>query len=186
MEKEILTTYEIASRCHVDIKTVINWTNDGSLKAYKTKGGHRRIKRADLVEFLSKHNMPISLKKRILVVDDDESIRIALRESFESKGFIVYLADNGFTAGTIFEAKRPDVIILDFVMPGIDGINACKYIRKMEDLKHTKIIFLTGYPSKDNFKEAKKAGADICLAKPVDNEVLFKEVEEILGVFADG
>ena len=182
MEKKILTSYDVANFCLVDIKTVANWTADGSLKAYKTKGGHRRIMKEDLVEFLDKYNMPISLNKRILIVDDDVSIRMALKEFFESKGYVVDEAYNGFRAGRIFEAKRHEVIILDFVMPGVDGIDVCKYIREIEGTRHTEIILLTGYPSKQNFRKAKKAGADKCIAKPVKNEVLLKEVEKLLGL----
>lgn len=181
MDKLILSTYDIASFCHVDMKTVINWIDDGSLKAYKTKGGHRRVKKEDLLEFLDKYNMPVSLKKRILVVDDDESIRLGLKEFFESKNYIVDLADDGFKAGTIFEAKRPELIILDIIMPGGDGIKACKHIREVEGTKRAKILILTGYPSKENFSKAKAAGADKCLAKPVSNDAMLKEVEELIG-----
>ncbi len=181
MEKEILTSYDVAKYCQVDIKTVANWTADGSLKAYKTKGGHRRIKKDDFVKFLDKYNMPNSLNKKILIVDDDISIRLALKEFFESKEYIVDLADDGFKAGAIFEAKRPDVIILDIIMPGVNGIAACKYIREIEETRSTKIIMLTGYPSKENFRNAKEAGADKCLAKPVKNDALLKEVEKLVG-----
>jgi len=181
MEKQILTSYDVAKNCHVDIKTVANWTADGSLKAYKTKGGHRRIKKEDLEKFLKVHNMPISLNKRILIVDDDASIRMALKELFESKGYVVDLADDGFKAGTIFEAKRPDVIIMDIVMPGVNGIAACKHIRDIEGSKRTKIIVLTGYPSKENFKNAEKAGADKCIAKPVKNDAILNEIRQLLG-----
>lgn len=181
MEKNVFSTYDIAKHCQVDITTVISWTKDGSLKAYKTKGGHRRIIKEHLVEFLNKYNMPISFSKKILIVDDDASIRMALKEFFESKGYIVDLADDGFKAGTIFEAKRPDVIIMDIVMPGANGIAACKHIREIEGKKKTKIIVLTGYPSKENLRKAKKAGANKCIAKPVKNEELFKEVEKLIG-----
>ena len=181
MEKKIFTTHDIASLCHVDMKTVINWTKDGSLKAYKTKGGHRRIKKDDLIEFLNKYDMPISLKKSILIVDDDDSLRSALTEYFESKGYIVDETDDGFKAGVIFEAKRPDVVILDLVMPGIDGIKTCENIREIEGVKRTKIILLTGYASKENFKKAEESGADKCIAKPVESDVLFEEVEKLRG-----
>ncbi len=186
MKKQILTSYDVAKYCHVDIKTVANWTADGSLKAYRTKGGHRRIKKDDLEEFLNEHNMSVSLSKRILIVDDDASIRMGLEDFFELKGYAVDVAEDGFKAGTIFKTTRPEVVIMDFIMPGVDGIKACKHIREIEGSKCTKIIVLTGYPSKENFKNAKEAGADKCLAKPVQNEALLKEVEKLIGAHNSG
>ena len=186
MKKQILTSYDVANSCHVDIKTVANWTADGSLKAYKTKGGHRRIKKDDLEEFLEEHKMPIPLKRRILIVDDDASIRMALKDFFESKGYVADEADDGFKAGVIFKTTKPEVVIMDIIMSGMDGITACKHIREAEGTKNTKIVVLTGYPSKENFKKAKKAGADKCLAKPIKNEELLIEVEKLVGTDSNG
>ena len=79
MRRNILTTYDISKYCEVSFMTVIDWVNQGKLPAYKTPGGHRRIKKDDLVTFLKKHEMPIhpDLKhkvKKILVVDDEPNI----------------------------------------------------------------------------------------------------------------
>ena len=179
MVKERLTTHEVALCCHVNMSTVVNWIEDGSLKAYRTKGGHRRVKRDDLLDFMAEHKMPLPSNKRVLIVDDDESIRSGLKELFESEGYEVDTAVGGFEAGVLLQMKKPSVIILDLVMPGMDGFEVCEYISQQKSLKHTMVIVLTGYPSKDNIKKAKEAGANKCIAKPVDNLVILKEVKNL-------
>ena len=82
----------------------------------------------------------------------------------------------------LIEKNKPAVVVLDLIMPGLDGFWVCECIRKYEHLKHAKIIVLTGYPSKENIRKAKRAGANRVIAKPVDNEVILKEAAKLLGV----
>lgn len=180
MNKNVFTTYEVANLCNVTMSTVVNWIKDGSLAAYKTKGGHRRIKKEDLVEFANKHNMPIFFNKRMLIVDDDQAIQTGLQRIFEAEGYEVDVASNGFDAGMLLENRKPSIVILDLVMPGLDGFAVCTQIRKNKELKNTKIIVLTGYPSKENIAKAKKAGADKCLAKPIEKESIVAAVRNLL------
>ena len=180
MGKEIYTTHDVAKFCHVAMTTVVNWIEAGSLKAFKTKGGHRRVKRIDLMSFIKEHKMPISLSQNILVVDDDESIRVALKKMLEQGGYKVNVAANGFEAGMLIEIVRPDLVVLDLVMAGFDGFWVCEKIRSHQFLKSTKIIVLSGYPSKENWANAKKAGANRCLSKPIDGEKLLKEINNLL------
>ncbi|MDD5070207.1 MAG: response regulator [Candidatus Omnitrophica bacterium] len=180
MNTKVLTTHQVAKICHVTMNTVVNWINDGSLKAYKTKGGHRRIRKDDLDRFLKAYHMTVTNKTRILIVDDDKAIRLGLCDLFESRGYDVDSVHNAFMAGVFLESKCPDIVILDLRMPELDGFEVCQYIKESPTLKKTKIIVLTGYPSKDNFQKAKAAGAHCCIAKPVDSQVLFKTVEDLL------
>ena len=179
--KEVLTTHEVAKICHVTMTTVVNWIEEGALTAYKTKGGHRRVKKDDLIRFLEEHNMPIALKTNILVVDDEESIRKGFKKLLEKEGYSVDSAGNGFEAGITIERNRPSLVIVDLVMPEFDGFWVCKHIRKLEGLKNMKIIAMTGFPSDANIKKAKQSGANICLAKPIDNKVLLKEIRRLIG-----
>ncbi|MDD5069993.1 MAG: response regulator [Candidatus Omnitrophica bacterium] len=181
MMSEVLTTHQVAQYCHVTMTTVVNWIEDGSLPAYKTKGGHRRIKKNDLISFLKKHNMPVPSKRRIMIVDDDESIRDGFEKLFRAKGFEVDIAKNGFEAGVLIVMKQPEIVILDLIMPELDGFFVCEYIRKHSLLSHTKIIVLTGFPSKTNLKRAKDLKVNLCLSKPIDNETLITETERILN-----
>ncbi len=182
MNKTILTTYDVASICQVSINTVVNWIKDGSLRAHKTKGGHRRILKNDFDLFLKENNMPLSLKKKILIIEDDQSIRAGLEELFKSNGFEVATAENGFYGGMQLEKNRPSVVILDIIMPGLDGFWICECIRRHEYLHNTKIIILTGYPSIENIKRAKEAGANRVVAKPVDNTMILGLSNELLGL----
>ena len=182
MDKKILTTYEIARYCHVNISTVINWIGDGSLKAYRTKGGHRRVNKNNLIDFLTENGMPSYLHEGILIVDDETAIQEGLKELFENNGYKVDVAGNGFEAGILIEMKRPALLVLDLIMPGLDGFFVCNYVRKLKRLKHTKIIVLTGYPSKENIKKAKIAGANKVILKPVDNDAILNEVMKLIGV----
>lgn len=180
MVKDVFTTFEVAKYCKVTITTVVNWIKDGSLSAYKTKGGHRRIKRSDFEEFLRKHNMPVSFKQKVLIVDDDFSIQSGLRILFEAEKYEVEVASNGFEAGILVKEFMPTVVILDLIMPEFDGFSVCELIKKHKDLKHIKIIVLTGFPSQENLEKAKKAGADKCLAKPIENKLILETVSGLI------
>ncbi len=182
--KDLFTTYEVAQQFHVTMTTVVNWIEDGSLKAYRTKGGHRRITRDDFLSFAHEYEIPILEKKRLLIVDDDTSIQTGLKKIFEAEGYEVNIASDGFEAGVLLEKQRSAVVILDIIMPRIDGFSVCKYIKHHEHLKHTRIIVLTGYPSEENIRKAKEAGADVCIAKPVDSKILIEEVKKLSNVLS--
>src|SRR4030067_854179 len=100
---EILTVSQASKYCKVSPKTIINWIDGGHIKAYKTVGGHRRIKKEDLDEFLKKSGMPVpeeqkEQKKKILVVDDDKIIVETIVQALEEDeyGFEMISASDGF------------------------------------------------------------------------------------------
>jgi excisionase family DNA binding protein len=185
MNKTIFTTHDVASICQVSINTVVNWIKNGSLKAYKTKGGHRRILKEDFDHFLVSNQMPLNLKNKILIIDDEKTICEGLQEFFIDNGFEAATAENGFYGGMLLEKMRPSVVILDIFMPGLDGFWICECIRNHEYLFNTKIIILTGYPSPENIKRAKEAGANRVVTKPVDNHMLLKTTQELLGLYQE-
>lgn len=119
-------------------------------------------------------------KMRILVVDDDVSIRAGLKEALEAKGFNIDVASDGFEAGVMAIQKEPSLIILDLKMDGLDGFSTCRLIRANPLLKKIKLLVLTGYPSKSNITKILELGADKCLAKPVDRKNLLKEINSLL------
>jgi len=180
MTQNTFTTHQVALRCQVSINTVVNWIKDGSLAAHKTKGGHRRIRKEDFLTFLKENNMPISLRKIVLIIEDDPSIRMGLNDLLSNNNFDVETAENGFLGGMLIEKLRPDLVILDIIMPDLDGFWVCNFIKKHEYLKNTKIIILTGFPSPENLKKAKEYGANKILSKPTDNKMIIKSVNELL------
>lgn len=186
-EKDVLTTFEAAKLCHVSYNTIKNWIKRGLLGAYRTAGGHLRIKSADLEVFCREHGIPLDREalprlRKVLIIDDEEAIRVALQEALQQypEKFDIYTAADGFEAGSLMESVKPDLVILDIVMPGMDGFKVCQNIRRSPSLKHVKIIVFTGFPSDRNLERVSELGADLCLAKPIDRAILFENIAAIM------
>ncbi|MFA4974321.1 MAG: response regulator [bacterium] len=186
-QKDVLTTFEAAKLCRVSYNTIKNWIKRGLLNAYRTAGGHLRINGEDLRAFCREHGIPMDDRaapalRKVLVVDDEESIRVAIQESLREypEKLEIYTASDGFEAGSFMESVRPDIVILDLVMPGMDGFKVCQSIRRSPALSHVKIMVLTGFGSDRNVDRATELGADICLSKPIDRAVLFENVAKLL------
>ena len=186
MENKTYTTFDIARLLDVYPTTVANWVDGEKLKAFVTPGGHRRVKAEDLVIFLKKYNMPVprdlvlAYKKRILVVDDDRSVRESIVRILRSKNdkYEVFAAGDGFQAGSALSNFRPDLVILDLMLPGIDGFRVCELIRQQD--KKIKILAITGYSTRENKKKILAKGADSFLSKPFEMAELMKKMEKLL------
>jgi excisionase family DNA binding protein len=186
---KILTVSQASKYCKVAPKTIINWIEAGHINAYKTVGGHRRIKQEDLDHFLKEHKMPIfnqsseEAKKKILVVDDDRIIVETIVQSLEEDehGYEIISAADGFEAGIQVSHFKPDVIILDIMMPDINGYEVCKKIKSAPETRHIKIIVLSAYLDEENYKEMKEYGADACFSKPLPLPELKVQVARLLG-----
>jgi len=187
---EILTVSQASKYCKVSSKTIINWIDAGHLKAYKTVGGHRRIKKEDLDQFLKEKGMPLpeetkmEEKKKILVVDDDKIIVETIVQALEEDeyGYEMISASDGFEAGLQVNHFKPDLLILDIMMPDINGYEVCQKIKTNPDSKNTKIIVLSAYLDDEAFKQMKEYGADACFSKPLPLEQLKFEVAKLLGL----
>jgi excisionase family DNA binding protein len=187
---EILTVSQAGKYCNVSSKTIINWIDAGHIKAYKTVGGHRRIKEEELDKFLRDNDMPLpekpqrEEKKRILVVDDDriivETIVQALEE--DEHGYEMISAADGFEAGLQVSHFKPHLLILDIMMPDINGYEVCRKIKSNHETRDTKIIVLSAYLDDEAFKQVKEYGADACFSKPLPLEQLKFEVAGLLGL----
>jgi excisionase family DNA binding protein len=187
---EILTVSQASKYCNVSSKTIINWIEAGHIKAYKTVGGHRRIKKEDLDQFLKEKGMPLpeepkpEEKKKILVVDDDKIIVETLVQALEEDeyGYEMISASDGFEAGLQVNHFKPDLLILDIMMPDINGYEVCQKIKSNPETKDTKIIVLSAYLDDDAFNQMKEYGADACFSKPLPLEQLKFEVAKLLGL----
>ncbi|HCJ66504.1 MAG TPA: response regulator [Elusimicrobia bacterium] len=189
MEKAVYTTYDISKICNVDLTTVIGWIEKGILPGYRTPGGHRRVKKEDLIEFLKKYQLPLPVewasgeKKKILIIDDEPKIlsyclRALKKLKFESE---IETADDGFSGGRKISTFLPDLVILDLRLPGVDGFELCREIRSDERLKKTRILAITAYDSPETKERIIANGADAYLGKPFDISDLMKSVENLLG-----
>ena len=168
---------------HVDPGSVANWVDQGLLRAHRTPGGHRRITADALIQFLREHQMPIpeALNPgpvKILVVDDEPAITHLIARAIKGAqpGYEVAEAHDGFKAGTMVATLRPDVVILDLRMPGMDGYEVCKLIKSENATKHAHVLAMTAYPSQENQERIVDCGAKVCMSKPLDLELLMKEL----------
>jgi excisionase family DNA binding protein len=185
----ILTVYQASKFCNVSPKTIINWIDAGHIEAYRTVGGHRRIKRVDLESFMRKQGIPILEgetamgRKRILIVDDDPIIVETLVQALEEdeNDYEIISASDGFEAGLQVNHFKPHLIILDIMMPDIKGFEVCKKIKGDDKTKDTKIIVLSAYLDEEKFKKMKENGADLCFSKPLPLPQLKQEVARILA-----
>ena len=119
-------------------------------------------------------------KFKILLVDDEIDILEFISYNLEKEGYIVYTAQNGVEAIKMAEQKQPDLIILDVMMPEMDGIAACEEIRKIPSLKSTVIAFLTARGEDYSQIAGFEAGGDDYITKPVRPKVLLSRVKALL------
>ncbi len=188
--EDILTVFQASKYCNVSPKTIINWIEAGHIPAYKTVGGHRRIKRWDMEDFMKRQGMPIprnemlSERKRILIVDDDPIIVETLVQALEEEehDYEIISASDGFEAGLQVNHFKPHLLILDIMMPDIKGFEVCRRIKTNEETKNTKIIVLSAYLDDEKFKRMREYGADLCFSKPLPLPRLKEEVARTLGL----
>jgi excisionase family DNA binding protein len=174
--EKLLTPNEVAELLLVSPTTVRFWAQKGELKALTTPGGHRRFKYEFIEEFARARGMSLpgrSAEKRILIVDDDLDFGRYLVELLEQvKDVEIELVNYSFSAGLRVRSFKPDIVLLDIMMPGIDGVKVCQMLKTDPALKHIRVIAMTGYPSEDNVSNMLAAGAEACLKKPIEAEAL--------------
>ena len=131
--KQSFSTSEVAKYCHVTADTIRKWAEAGRIRVFKTPGGHRRIRRDDLLRFLRENNIPIHVDLdsgggKILVVDDEKAVISVIRRFLEraKTPFQIEVATDGYEAGHQVASFHPNVIFLDLRLPGIDGFEVCR------------------------------------------------------------
>ncbi len=120
---------------------------------------------------LDQQNAPLAL-----IVDDDPVMRLLARTALEGAGWSVEEAENGREALTAFQRLHPDVVLLDVMMPEIDGFTACAALRKLPEGEHTPVLIMTGLDDYDSITKAYDAGATDFLTKPLNGLLLTHRV----------
>lgn len=119
--------------------------------------------------------------KKILIVDDEPNIVMTLEYTFKKSNYKVFIARDGQEALDILKTNYPDVIILDIMMPMVDGFATLEQIRKDENLQHTKVMFLSAKNKESDIEKGLALGADAYLTKPFSIKKVVEKVEELLG-----
>jgi len=170
--KNYLTPKETADVLRVSPITVRVWAQKGLLKASTTAGGHRRFEREEVERFAREKGIEIleDTEVRALIVDDDIDHLELLADVFRERlpDIVFDTARDGFEAGQKVAAFKPKVVLLDLMMPGIDGFKACRSIKTNSESENVRVIAMTGFMSDENVRKIKHAGAEVCLEKPLD------------------
>ncbi|MBC7783660.1 MAG: response regulator [Burkholderiales bacterium] len=186
--KTVFTTGEAAEICKVSQQTIIRCFDSGRLKGFRVPGSRfRRIPRDALMAFMKDNGIPPDQlnngKSKILVVDDDPEIVELFVDVLERDGrFEVKTASTGYDAGILTNEFRPDLIILDYMLPDVNGNVVCKTIRSNEEYNGTKIIIVSGVVNQDEIDELRKSGADDFVKKPFNIDKLIERIGELLAV----
>ena len=178
-----MTTGRVAAGCQVTIPTVKRWIREGHLAAFQTAGGHYRVTEEEFERFRAAQHMPavgVGEMPKILIVDDDATLLESLGDALMWEGrYKVEVAQDGYEGLIKLGSFRPDVLILDLWMPGLDGFQV---LRRVKASPHgTKILAISGYVDKLDRPRVFEAGADAFLGKPFQFELLRAEVTNLLG-----
>jgi excisionase family DNA binding protein len=185
VDKNIYTTHEVSRLLHVNPRSVINWIEQQLLPSYRTPGGHRRVRRDDLLAFLRKHQIPtpeslVDGMFSVLVVDDEPEIVDMVKAFLQRQGgYEIATASDGITALIEVGRIKPDLLILDIMIPGVDGVEVCRRIKAGSN-NRTCIIAVSGNAEYED--RILDAGADAFMLKPVDLERLLTEAQRLLRV----
>ena len=186
--KTVFTTGEAAKICKVSQQTIIRCFDNGSLKGFRVPGSRfRRIPRDQLYSFMRENKIPTdaleSGKRKVLIVDDDVELVELLKDVFDRDGrFDTRTANNGFDAGMQVKEFRPDVMVLDVMLPDINGKEVCQRVRSDKNLDAVKIICISGMVEQDKISELIDAGADDFMNKPFTVDSLLERACELLEI----
>ncbi len=189
-EKRIFTTGEAAAICKVSQQTIIRCFDSGRLTGFRVPGSKfRRIPRDELIRFMKANGIPVDLleggRKRVLVVDDDPQIVSLFQDILGRDGrFEIKSAGTGYDAGLLTESFKPHVMILDYMLPDINGNIVCQRVRSNPMTKDTRIIFVSGVVNQDEIQTLMKAGADDFIKKPFNIQKLMARINDLLGLEA--
>jgi len=184
--KDLFTTGEAADVCRVSQQTIIRCFDTGRLEGFRVPGSKfRRIPRASLLKFMKENNIPLdnldSGKRKVLVVDDDAEIVELISEVLTRDGrFDVRTASSGYEAGIATQQFRPDLILLDYMLPDVNGNVVCQTVRKNPEFENIKVIIVSGVIRQDEIDQLLKSGAQGFVKKPFTIDELTGKVVSVL------
>lgn len=189
----IFSALEVANICGVVNQTAINWIRNGYLKAFTTPGGQYRVYAEDLIAFLDARGMRIPDElaadaaragaewKKLLIIDDDQDLNPLIKRMLEKRfpDLSILQAYDGFEAGRLITDQHPGFIVLDIDLPGINGHEICRRIKKEPDFGSPFVIAITGLDNPDEKADMLSDGADAFFAKPLPFEEFLAQIEDL-------
>jgi excisionase family DNA binding protein len=190
MTKKVFTTGEAAEICKVSQQTIIRCFDSGRLQGFRVPGSRfRRIPRDELLRFMKDNEIPtetidgVGGRKRVLVVDDDPQIVELFVDALGRDGrFEVRTASTGYDAGMLTESFDPELILLDYMLPDVNGNVVCKRLRDNPRFNGIRIVFVSGVVNPSEIDTLKASGADDFIKKPFNIDRLIARIAELLNV----
>jgi excisionase family DNA binding protein len=170
--KDLFTTGEAAEICRVSQQTIIRCFDSGRLEGFRVPGSRfRRIPRPSLIKFMKENNIPLdnleSGRKKVLIVDDDAEIVELISDILTRDArFEIKTASSGYEAGIATQQFQPDLILLDYMLPDVNGNVVCQTIKKNPEFESIKIIIVSGVVKQDEIEHLLKSGAEGFIKKP--------------------
>jgi excisionase family DNA binding protein len=186
--KTVFTTGEAAKICKVSQQTIIRCFDNGQLKGFRVPGSRfRRIPREMLYKFMKDNGIPTdaleSGRRKVLLVDDDVDLVEVMTKFLEEDGrFDVKIATTGFDAGMLVKEYRPDMLVLDVMLPDINGKEVCQRVRADSTMEDVRILCISGMIEEDKIQDLRLAGADDFMHKPFDAEMLIDRMCKMLDM----
>jgi excisionase family DNA binding protein len=186
--KELFTTGEAAEICRVSQQTIIRCFDAGRVEGFRVPGSKfRRIPRQSLIKFMKENGIPLDNidtgKKKVLIVDDDAEIVELIADVLVRDGrFEIKSASSGYGAGISTQQFRPDLILLDYMLPDVNGNVVCQTIRKNPEFENIKIIIISGVVKQDEIDQLLKSGAEDFIKKPFNIVELTDKITAVLQI----
>ena len=184
--KQVFTTGEAAHICKLSQQTIIRCFDSGKLQGFRVPGSRfRRIPRDGLMSFMRENDIPFDRlegnKFRVLVVDDDPQIvELFVDVLSQNRRFEVKTAATGYDAGVVSEQFKPHLMILDYMLPDINGNVVCKTVRENAILSDMIIIMVSGVVNQDEIDGLLAAGANEFVKKPFNIQKLLDQIYDLL------
>jgi excisionase family DNA binding protein len=182
-EPDWLTLGQAAKYLGVAQSTIRKWSDQGRVPAFYTPGGHRRYRRADLDKFLERSGPggpPSADSPVVLIVDDDPRLREYVRVNLEMEGYAVREAGNAEEGLNVLEEASPDLVLLDVMMPGVDGWEMLRRVQERHGVGAIPVIMFSGKIDEQSVAEAASRGAHGFVGKPFSPQDLIDQTKQLL------
>lgn len=190
VRKEVYSPHDISRLSRQPMETVYNWIYRKEIRSFQVPGGHLRVHFEDLEKFFEERRFSVFFdqekpfqKFRVLAVEDDQDLLEIVAELLHDNPRLeIRTEDRGFSAGLQVISWHPDLILLDFLMPGMSGFEVCKILMENPESRDIPVLAMTSLTAPENRKAVMEAGVSDFLGKPFQSDEFMKKVLKLLGV----